>query len=70
MDADGKPLGVPGHNPLLDNRVCKVEFVDGEVEILTANVIAENLLAQVDAEGNRFLFLEEIEDHRKSSDAV
>ena len=39
--------------------------VDGTIEELTANVTAENLLAESSPEGNKFLFLEEIQDYQK-----
>jgi hypothetical protein len=64
VDVEGKPVGRPSTNPLLDSRQYKVEFMDGETEILTANIIAENLLAQVDEEGHRQMLINEIEDHR------
>jgi hypothetical protein len=32
-------------------RKYEVEFSDGHIEELTANIIAENLIAQVDQEG-------------------
>ena len=35
-------------NPLVDTRAYEIKFIDGITEILTANIIAENLLAQVD----------------------
>ena len=54
----------------LDGRACEVEFSDGQTEVPTADVMAENLLAKADPEGNRFLFMEEIEDHRKTVDAT
>ena len=54
----------------LDSRAHEVEFSDGQTKILTANVTAENSLAKVDHEGNRFLFVEEMEDHRKTSNAI
>jgi hypothetical protein len=34
--------------------------MNGEVKILTANIIAENLLAQVDEEGHRQMLIKEI----------
>ena len=46
-----------------------MEFLDGSIEILTANIIAENLLAQVDSEGHRQLLLKEIVDHRTDGTA-
>ena len=44
--------------------------MDGTTEVLTANIIAENLLAQVDDQGHRHLMIDEIEDHRNNSDAI
>ena len=70
IDDDGIPVGVANDNPLLDNRVYVVEWLDGHTEELMANVIAENLFAQVDDEGNRFVLLDDIVDHRKSADAL
>ena len=70
IDADGKPIGSAIDNVPLDGCACKIEFSDGQTEILTDNIIAENLLAEVDAEGNCFLFMEEMEDHEKTADAI
>ena len=70
VDDEGEPLGTPHNNPILDSRQYEVEFMDGTVEVLTANVIAENLLAQVDEEGHRQLLLDEIIDFRKDDTAV
>ena len=70
IDDDGIPVGVANDNPMLDNRIYVVEWLDGHTEELMANVIAENLFAQVDDEGNRFVLLDDIIDHRKSADAL
>ena len=51
MDVEGKPKGVPNNNPLLDQQQYVVEFMDGRIEVLTANIIAENLLSQVVSSG-------------------
>ena len=48
---DGQPLGKLHGSPMLDSRVHEVEFNDGETANCYANVIAENLFAQVDSEG-------------------
>jgi hypothetical protein len=69
-DDEGNPIGTASNNPLLDSRQYEVEFDDGTTEILTANVIAENLLAQVDEEGRHQKMLEEIIDHRVLADAI
>jgi hypothetical protein len=69
-DHDGKPVGVAHPNPLLDSRKYEVQYVDGHVEELTANLIAENLIAQVDEEGRRQMMLSTIIDHRVLPDAI
>lgn len=48
VDLDGKPVGIYNPNPILDSSLYEVEYLDGMVEIMLANLIAENLLAQVD----------------------
>ena len=47
LDEDGNPIGTESTNPLVDTRSYEIEFIDGTIEKLTANIIAENLLAQV-----------------------
>jgi hypothetical protein len=63
-DEEGNPIGRSHSNPLLDSRKYEVIYADGEVDELTANVIAENLIAQIDEEGRRQMMLSEIIDHR------
>ena len=70
IDDDGVPVGVANDNPLMDNRIYVVEWADGHTEELMANIIAENLFAQIDDEGNRFVLLDDIIDHRKSEEAL
>ena len=70
VDADGRPIGVASSNPMTDTRLYKVEFVDGTEDTISANIIAENLLSQIDAEGHRQLMLKEIIDHRKLDTAI
>ena len=48
LDDDGNTIGTESTNPLVDMRAYEIEFIDGTTETLTANIIAENLLAQVD----------------------
>jgi hypothetical protein len=45
---EGQPIGTAHNNPLLDSRRYEIEYIDGNVEELTANIIAENIIAQVD----------------------
>ena len=57
-------------NPILDTRTYEVEFPDGQTAKYSANIIAENMYAQCDAEGNQYLLLKEIVDWKKSSSAT
>ena len=69
-DNDGNPIGVANENPILDTRMFEVEFLDGHTSAMSANAITENLFAQVDQEGHRLVLLDEIVDHRFTTEAV
>ena len=69
-DVDGNPIGREHQNPILDSRQYEVEFPDGEVTELTANVIAERIYAQCDKDGNDLLLLDYFVDYRKSERAM
>ena len=40
VDEDGRPVGKSSSNPLTDTRQYEVKFDDGNIEILSANIIA------------------------------
>ena len=65
LDDEGEPIGKANSNPIMDSRMFEVEFLDGTTEVLAANSIAENIMAQVDDHGYRQLLIDEIVDHRK-----
>ncbi len=69
-DADGRPIGTANDNPLLDTREYAVEFRDGHVESVSANLIAQNLYSQLDDEGKRHILLTDIVDHRRDERAI
>ena len=69
-DADGNPVGTAHPNPIMDTRVYEVEFPDGHTEDFAANIIAQNVYAQVDPEGRRYLLLDEIINHHKGQTAI
>ena len=48
LDDEGKSFGKMNNNPMIDTRAYEVGFYDGTNQLITANIIAENLLAQVD----------------------
>ena len=69
-DANGLPIGTAHDNPILDSRMYEVEYQDGHKSAMAANAIAQNLFAQVDAEGNRHVLFDEIIDHRTDGKEV
>ena len=60
---DGTRIGNRDENPMLNTAVYDVRFPDGAVKQYSANIIAENLYAQVDMDGHASLVLESIVDH-------
>ena len=67
---DGKPIGKKHKNPLFDSRTYEVKFPGGLIHEFTANIVAANLYAKVDDDGNNFLLVKQIVGHRKNGDAV
>jgi hypothetical protein len=69
-DADGNPKGRANPNPILDTREYTVTFDDGDVTDLTANLIAESSYAQCDPDGNQYVLLDSLIDHRRLDTAL
>ena len=69
-DGDGALIGTPHEQPALDTRVYEVRFPDGRSEERAANVIAEALYAQCDANGNQYVVLDSIVDFRCNTDVA
>jgi hypothetical protein len=55
---------------MLDTSTYEIEFPDGQSDEYTANIIAENMYAQCDAEGNQYDLMESIIDHKTDGHAV
>ena len=70
QDAEGNPIGRADTNPVKDSCTYEVQFPDGEVAELTANVIAESMYASCDQEGNKYLLFDCIVGHKKSDKAL
>jgi hypothetical protein len=54
VDSYGNAVGNSNSNPILDTRMYTVEFADGAKAEYSANVIAENMWAQCDIDGNQY----------------
>ena len=70
QDPLGKPVGKRHSNPILDTRMYEVEFLDGSTDVMTTNLMAENLYSQVDKEGEIYMVMKEILDHWKTAAAI
>ena len=69
-DPDGQIRGEYDHNPTLNSYLCEVEFTDGSVREYSANMIAENILTQVDEEGYSPTMMNAIIDHEVDWDVA
>ena len=69
-DLSGHPIGLRNSNPILDTRSYQVQLPDGSVDTYGANIIAESIMSGVDDEGNLFVLMDEIIDHRKNGDEI
>ena len=69
-DLNGNPIGQRNPNPFLDTRSYEVLLPDGSTTVYGANIIAENVMSSVDDDGNMFVLLDEIIDHRSSDKAL
>ena len=66
-DAGGQVCGQANNNPILGIRTYLVQFDDGKVTELTANVIDAQMYAQCDPYGNMYIMLDDFTDHRNLS---
>ena len=69
-DNEGKGIGTVTDNPLTNSSLYEVEFPDGHSEELQYNIIAENMMSQVDSEGHHYQILQEISDHKSNHLAI
>ena len=65
MDPEGHTVGVYDDAPRLNSVVYEVEFNDGQVKEYAANVIAENMMSQVDIDDYLLTRVKAVVDHRK-----
>ena len=70
QDLDGNIIGSHHSNSLLDTRIYEVQFQDGSISKYTANLIAEKLYSCTYPDGNKFLLLNDILDHKSTEKAM
>ena len=62
--------GKGNYNAMNENSLYKVEYPDGMTEQLLDNIIAENMMSQVDSEGNHYQVMTEVTDKNKDDSAI
>ena len=65
-DLNGNPLGNANEKHILDTCQYIVEFADRDEAELAANMIASNMYAQCDPDGDQYTLLGSIIDFRRS----
>jgi hypothetical protein len=69
-DKDGNPVRLANANPILDTREYTFTFNDGDQTVMSANLIAEAMYAQCDTDGNQYVLLDSIIDHKRLDLAI
>ena len=65
VDSNGQVLGYYKEIPMLNTILYDVQFPYGAIQTYSANLVAENILTQVDADGYHNQLLEETLDRYK-----
>ncbi len=63
-DKDSNPIRLANTNPILDMREYTFTFDDDDETVLNANLIAEAMYVQCNPDGNQYVLLDSIIDHR------
>ena len=69
-DENGVPIGKRHDIPMLHTGFYEVEFPDGTIREYSANLIAENLFEQIDADGRYHSTIKAILAHKKTEEAI
>ena len=70
FDSDGKVIGNYNELPVLNIMLYDVQLPDGSINPYSANLIAKNILMQVDGNGLHHQLLEGILDHSKEKQSI
>jgi hypothetical protein len=70
LNEKGELIGEYNENPILNTLHYNVEFPNGETREYGANIIAENMYAQVDTSGNQTTMLDSILNFEKDDNAL
>ena len=66
---DGKVVGSYDDNSILNSIIYDIEFPDRQVKQYSANILAENMLLQVNDNGHNWLMMDAIIDFKKDTNS-
>ncbi len=69
-DKDSNPVGLANAKSILDTREYTFTFDDGDETVMSANLIAKAMYAQCDPDGNQYVLLDSIIDHKRLDSAI
>ncbi len=67
---DSNPVGLANANPILDTQEYTFTFDNGDEIVLNANLIAEAMYAQCNPDGNQYILLDSLIDHKQLDTAI
>ena len=67
---DDTSTGEGNYNAMHDKYIYEVEYTYGTTEQLADNIIAENMMSQVDSEGHHYQLLTGVTEHKKDDSAT
>ena len=70
MDNEGNEMGTYHDNAIIYSQKYEVEFANISSEIYTANMLAKNIIAQVNDEGKRQMLIDKIIEHIYSGGVI
>ena len=62
--------GKASYNAIHDNSIYEIEYPDGTMEQVAANIIAKNMMSQFDSKGFHYQVLTEVNDQNKDDSAI
>ena len=65
LGPDWRMMGSWSNNPIMNSMIYEVEFPDRQVKEYSANIIAENILSQVDSNGYSMQLMQAIVDYKR-----
>ncbi len=69
-DNDGNSVGLANANPILDMHEYTFTFDDGDETVMSTNLIAEAMYVQCYPDGNQYILLDFIIDHKRLDSAI